>query len=287
MQRVLVVTGASKGIGLEVVLEALAQGYTVVGTSRNAQALEEAVATARQNSTKIPANAVFKAISMNFTEADIHQSLKSVVDEFGRIDVLVNNAGYAILGAVEEFSMEEVRKNFDVNFFGLFSCVQAVLPYMRKQNYGRIINIASISGTVTGATQGIYSATKAAVIMLTEALNAEVNPFNVYATAICPGGVRTDFLDSGSSLKLPEKKILEYAEVERTMEGLRRLNGNQSGDPVKVAKAIVDISKIDNPPGRLYLGSGALAALNYKINEVVQSANEFAEISLSTDFQGK
>ena len=204
------------------------------------------------------------------------------MDRFGRIDVLVNNAGYAILGAVEEFSIDEVKTNFDVNVFGLLSVMQAVLPHMRAAESGHIINLASISGTVTGPAQGVYSATKAAVIMLSEALNEEVAPFNIHVTAICPGGVRTDFLDN-SSMKRPAKQIEDYHVVKQTMSGLGQLNHNQSGDPELVAKAIVQVADMEQPPARLYLGAGALSGLQYKINEVIQEANQFADLSVSTD----
>lgn len=189
-QKVWLVTGASKGIGLQIVLEALKAGNIVVGTSRDSQKLSQAVATELGETSKN-----FWAVEMEFDETSINTIVAQVIAKYGRIDVLVNNAGYALLGAVEEVELTDVKKNFDVNFFGLLSMTQAVLPQMRKQKAGNIINLASISGTVTGPTQGIYSATKAGVIMLSEALAAEVEPFGIKVTAIAPGGVRTDFLD--------------------------------------------------------------------------------------------
>lgn len=277
--KVLMVTGASKGIGLEIALKALEAGYQVVGTSRNAAKLEEAVAAALPHLAD-----KFMALEMAFDENSIQAAVTKIMDQFGRIDVLVNNAGYAILGAVEEFSMDEVKTNFDVNVFGLLSVMQAVLPHMRAAKSGHIINLASISGTVTGPAQGVYSATKAAVIMLSEALNDEVAPFNIHVTAICPGGVRTDFLDN-SSMKRPAKEIADYHVVKQTMQGLGQLNHNQSGDPALVAKAIIEVAEMEDAPSRLYLGGGALSALQYKINQVVESANHYAPLSLSTDHQ--
>lgn len=169
-QKVWLVTGASKGIGLQIVLEALKAGNIVVGTSRDSQKLSQAVATELGETSKN-----FWAVEMEFDETSINTIVAQVIAKYGRIDVLVNNAGYALLGAVEEVELTDVKKNFDVNFFGLLSMTQAVLPQMRKQKAGNIINLASISGTVTGPTQGIYSATKAGVIMLSEALAAEVD----------------------------------------------------------------------------------------------------------------
>lgn len=278
-KKVVLVTGASKGIGLQVVVEALKAGYTVVGTSRNAEVLEQAVAKEMQG-----ASYSFTAMEMSFDEASIQQTVATIIQQFGKIDVLVNNAGYALLGAVEELEMSAIRKNFDVNFFGLLALTQAVLPQMRQQQSGHIINLASISGTVTGPTQGIYSATKAAVIMLSEALDDEVEAFNIHVTAICPGGVRTDFLDQ-TSLHKPTTVINDYDVVRQTMAGFDRLNHNQSGDPNRVAQAIIEVSKMDRPPRRLYLGQGALNALQYQINEIVNEVNEYVELSRSTDYR--
>lgn len=205
-----------------------------------------------------------------------------MIAKFGRIDVLVNNAGYAILGAFEDMDMAEVRTNFDVNVFGLMSMTQAVLPQMRKQKSGRIINLSSISGSVTGPSQSIYSASKAAVTLMSEALAQEVAPYNIKVTALCPWGVRTDFLDE-SSLKKPATQGGDYKVVDQTLAGLARLNHNQNGDPALVAQAIMKVVDMPNPPARLYLGAGALMAVQSKIEEIVQVANENLELSQSID----
>lgn len=278
-QKVWLVTGASKGIGLQIVLAALKEGNIVVGTSRDAQKLAQAVTTELGKTSKN-----FWAVEMAFDETSIDTTVAQVIAKYGRIDVLVNNAGYALLGAVEEVELSAVKKNFDVNFFGLLSMTQAVLPQMRKQKAGNIINLASISGTVTGPTQGIYSATKAGVIMLSEALAAEVEPFGIKVTAIAPGGVRTDFLDQ-TSLREPAKATSDYQVVRDTLAGLKRLNHNQSGDPKRVAEAIVKVAQMKRPPVRLYLGSGALQALQTKLNEVVTEVNAHLDLSQSTDFR--
>ena len=278
-QKVWLVTGASKGIGLQIVLEALKAGNIVVGTSRDSQKLSQAVATELGETSKN-----FWAVEMEFDETSINTIVAQVIAKYGRIDVLVNNAGYALLGAVEEVELTDVKKNFDVNFFGLLSMTQAVLPQMRKQKAGNIINLASISGTVTGPTQGIYSATKAGVIMLSEALAAEVEPFGIKVTAIAPGGVRTDLLDQ-TSLREPAKTTSDYQVVRDTMAGLKRLNHNQSGDPKRVAEAIVKVAQMKRPPVRLYLGSGAIQALQAKLNEVVTEVNAHLDLSQSTDFR--
>lgn len=277
-KKVMLVTGASKGIGLQVVLEGLRQGYQVVGTSRNAAQLQEIV----QKELPEKENS-FLALEMSFEEKSMSETVQKIIETFGRIDALVNNAGYAILGAAEAFSMEEVKANFDINFFGLLYLTQQVLPYMRQQQSGKIINLASISASVTGPTQGIYSATKAAVLMLSEALSMELAPFNVHAVAVCPGGVRTDFLDK-VSVRHPEKEIPEYQNVTQTLEGFKRLNHSQMGDPKKVAQAIVTLCQMAQPPRRIYLGSGAVAAMEYHLNHVVEEMNQMLDLSQSTDF---
>lgn len=276
-KEVVIVIGASKGIGFETVLAALNNDMIVVGTSRTPEKLAAKV------QEKLPAKVDnFTATKMDFNEESIKQVVSEVIAKFGRIDVLVNNAGYAILGAFEDMDMAEVRTNFDVNVFGLMSMTQAVLPQMRKQKSGRIINLSSISGSVTGPSQSIYSASKAAVTLMSEALAQEVAPYNIKVTALCPWGVRTDFLDE-SSLKKPATQGGDYKVVDQTLAGLARLNHNQNGDPALVAQAIMKVVDMPNPPARLYLGAGALMAVQSKIEEIVQVANENLELSQSID----
>lgn len=157
--------------------------------------------------------------------------------------------------------------------------IQAVMPQMRKQKAGNLINLASISGTVTGPTQEIYSATKAEVIMLSEVLAAEIEPFGIKVTASAPGGVRTDFLDE-TSLREPAKATSDYQVVRDTLAGLKRFNHNQSGAPKRVAEAIIKVAQMS-----LYLGSGALQALQTKLNEVVTEVNAHLDLSQSTNFR--
>lgn len=274
----MVVTGASKGIGLATVIEGLKNDYQVAATSRNAAQLKEIVADKLDDSSLLDS---FYPVEMQFNEADIHHAIDLIKDHFGRIDVLVNNAGYALLGALDEVSMDEVRANFDVNVFGLLEVTQAVLPIMKEQRQGSIINLASISGTVTGPAQGIYSATKAAVIMMSEALQDEVAADGIHVTAICPSGVRTEFL--GESMKEPENKTDNNAAVSQTMAGLANLNHNQSGNPVLVADVILKLVDMDQPPVRLYLGQPALGALQQKVQEVVNTTNQNIDLSVSID----
>lgn len=275
---VMLVTGASRGIGLATVIKGLKAGCRVAATSRNQARLEKAVA----EQIEVKADQ-FIAVSMEFNQASIAQAVATVQDKWGRIDVLVNNAGYAILGAFEEFSLAEVQANFNVNVFGLMQVTQAVLPLMRAQRTGKIINIASISGTVTEPGQAIYSATKAAVIMMSEALADEVAPFGIQVTAVGPSGVRTDFLDD-RSMKRPQKQLPEYQVVRQTMAGLAQLNHNQSGDPELVVQAIITLAQMEEMPRRLYLGNWSLGALQQKIGTLVEEINRNVALSQSIDW---
>ncbi|KXP05027.1 SDR family NAD(P)-dependent oxidoreductase [Tsukamurella pseudospumae] len=264
------VTGASKGIGLEVVKAAIASGARVAATTRSPEKLSAELRDPN-----------LLALAVDLTdEHDVRRAVAQVQTEFGHIDVLVNNAGYSLLGAVEEVSLADVRANFDINVFGVLTMTRAVLPGMRDRGSGRILNLASISASVTGPAQGIYSATKAAVLMLTEALDAEIAPLGLHATAICPGGVRTDFLDA-SSMRRPEVTIPGYDGVARTLAALDRLNHNQGGDPARLAGALVQISALPDPPSRIYLGTDALHAILHKSDEVRADAERYADVSRS------
>ncbi|MCW4354532.1 SDR family oxidoreductase [Hoyosella sp. YIM 151337] len=273
-RRVWFVTGASKGIGLETVRAALEVGDRVVATSRRPGDF----------AGKIQKTDDFLAVEMTIPESvSIRHAVDQALDRFGRIDVLVNNAGYSLLGSVEELSDEAVRRNFDVNVMGVLAVQRAVLPVMREQRKGHVINLASISASVTGPATGIYSATKAAVLMLTEALAAELAVFGVHATAVCPGGVRTDFLDPSSSQGAEEATRSAYPQVRRAMAGYGRLNHNQGGDPRLVAEAFVQLTRMPDPPSRLYLGTDALQALRFKVEDVIDQANSHIALSQSID----
>lgn len=267
------VTGASKGMGRHITEAALAAGHRVVATSRSPEQLTADIGSSDR----------FLAVPMALTdETEVAAAVHRAEEHFGGIDVLVNNAGYSVLGAVEEFSDAEVRANFDVNVFGLLSVIRAALPSMRRRRRGHILNLASISADVTSPATGVYSATKAAVLMLTEALAEEIAPLGLRATAICPGGVRTDFLDSSSSRR-PGRVIDGYDSVRRVLDGLDRLNHRQGGDPALVARALLTLVEQPDPPTRLYLGSDALGAIRHQTSRVRADADRWATLTTSTD----
>jgi NAD(P)-dependent dehydrogenase (short-subunit alcohol dehydrogenase family) len=271
------ITGASKGLGLAVVKRALAHGLRVAATSRDAARLKTEVGA--EENVFLPLEVTLK------DEASIVSAVRQTKERFGTIDVLVNNAGYAVLGAMEEISDADIRANFDINVFGVMNMMRRVLPVMREQGRGHVINIASISGSLGMASTAIYSATKAAVILLSESVAEEVADFGISVTALCPGGFRTDFLDK-TSARHPEHSIPAYHGVRAAMEHFARLNGNQGGDPEKAAEVMIELSRMKNPPTRLYIGSDALHGIDHKLRDVAQSVESYRKLSESTNFNG-
>ena len=269
------ITGASRGFGLEIARLALARGDAVVAAARDPRRVEEAFAGT-------PGHLL--AVALDVTDAgQAAQAVARAVERFGRIDVLVNNAGRGFIGAIEEASDEEVRDAFDVNVFGLLSVTRAVLPTMRTQRSGRILNMSSVGGFTGSAGGGIYAGTKFAVEGLSEALHAELAPFGVHVTLVEPGGFRTDFLDP-SSMVFSARTIDEYADTAgefRSRAGRR--NHKQAGDPHKAAAAIVAIATAEDPPLRLALGSDAVERIERKLVHVGTDIAAWRELSLTTD----
>lgn len=217
------VTGASRGFGREIVEEVLRRGHQVVATARRPETLRDVFPDAGDSLLAAP---------LDVTDADqVHDAVAQAINRFGRIDVLVNNAGHGTLGAVEEVSDAEVRSVFDVNVFGLLSVTRAVLPVLRRQGSGTVINISSSGGFVSHAGWGVYCATKFAVEALGEALRQEVAPLGVAVTTVEPGGFRTDFLD-GSSLSTAKNVIDDYAGTAgSTRQWAEATNHAQQGIP--------------------------------------------------------
>lgn len=270
------ITGASKGFGLLLVQELLHRGHKVVATSRNAEAFAD---------LKNLHDVNFLPLSMHVTdENDVKRAVNQAIEHFGKLDVLVNNAGYGLFGTMEELSIEEIRNMFDVNVFGVMHVSRAVLPHFREQKGGTILNIASIAGSYTAVSLGLYSATKAAVIQFTEALKMEVEEFGIRVSAVCPGGFRTDFLDS-SSMQTAQNPIDDYTAVRNTIARYSSLNKMQGGDPDKFPKFIMDLTEMEVLPSRIYVGSDALRTIARRLGEISQSVEEHRDLSSSTDFE--
>ncbi|MDQ3712893.1 MAG: oxidoreductase [Acidobacteriota bacterium] len=277
-KKVWFVTGASKGLGLTLAKKLLSEGFRVAATSRNAKALIEAVGEKSEN---------FLPLEMDLlNEQSVSEAIQKTLAAFGEIDVIVNNAGYGQVGTLEEVSDQEVRNNFDVNVFSVLNVIRSVMPHLRAQRSGHVFNISSIGGyTANFAGWGIYCSTKFAVAALTESLAAEVKSFNVTATVVYPGYFRTDFLTK-DSMGLPENPIAEYEEARQSVDfHQNEMNGNQPGDPEKLADVLIKIASEANPPLHLFLGSDAYNSANAKIAAVQGDLENWKSLTISTDFE--
>jgi NAD(P)-dependent dehydrogenase (short-subunit alcohol dehydrogenase family) len=274
-KRVWFITGASRGLGALIAEAALADGNAVVAAGRNAAAITERFGNA-------PA---LLPVALDVTnEAQAQAAVQAALERFGRIDVLVNNAGFGLLGAVEESSDADVRRMYDTNVFGLLNITRAVLPVMRAQRGGHVINMSSIGGYRAAPGFGAYSSTKFAVEGLTEALQKELQPLGIHATVVEPGYFRTDFLDA-SSLAVAQNVIADYDETSGNVRRVAaRMNHNQPGNPAKLAAAMIELVDAKTPPLRLPLGTDTLKAIAEKNAYVTQETETWKALSASTDF---
>ncbi|MDF7812260.1 SDR family oxidoreductase [Hymenobacter sp. YC55] len=271
------VTGASKGLGLTLVQQLLAHGYSVAATSRNLEELKQAVP---------PSDGRFLPLHMDLgNEESVQQAIATTISTLGGLDVVVNNAGYGQLGAIEELSDQESRKNFDVNVFGLLHVLRQATPHLRQQGAGRVFNISSVGGfTGNFPGWGIYCATKFAVAGLTESYAAEVQEFGVQASVVYPGYFRTDFL-TGGSLGTPQHPIHEYQAVRDSQAShQQQINGNQPGDPEKAAALLIQMSETEQQPLHLFLGADAYQLAEQKIAAVQQDKQQWQEQATATNF---
>lgn len=269
------ITGASRGFGARIARLALDQGDNVVATARNADAVIKALGD----------HPALLALPLDVTdEAQAHAAAAAAVDRFGRIDVLLNNAGFGLLGAVEEASAEEVERLYRTNVFGLLNVTRAVLPQMRAQRSGRILNISSIGGYRAGPGFGVYSSTKFAVEGLSESLHHELAPLGIQVTVVEPGYFRTDFLDT-ASLSISPTRIEDYSETAGKVRTVAvDLNHGQPGDPDRLAHVLVAFADAPNPPIRLPLGSDTVAAIEAKHVADAAILADWRAVSISTDF---
>ncbi|AET93118.1 Dehydrogenase [Burkholderia sp. YI23] len=274
-KRVWFITGASRGLGALIAQAALDDGNAVVAAGRNAAAIVE----------RFGESPALLPVALDVTnEAQAKAAVDAAAAKFGRIDVLVNNAGFGLLAAVEESSDADVRRMYDTNVFGLLNVTRAVLPVMRAQRSGHVVNMSSIGGYRSGAGFGVYCSTKFAVEGITEALHAELQPLGIHATVVEPGYFRTDFLDA-SSLVVGKEIIDDYdassGNVRRFAVGM---NHNQPGDPDKLATALIALADAPTPPLRLPLGTDTLKAIAEKNAYVAAETANWQALSASTDF---
>jgi NAD(P)-dependent dehydrogenase (short-subunit alcohol dehydrogenase family) len=270
------ITGASRGFGLEITKEALSRGDSVIATARNPQTVLDAVPDGGDR---------LLAVGLDVSvPAQITAAVDAGIERFGRIDVLVNNAGRGLVGAVEETSDAEARALFDVNVFGLLAVTRAVLPHMRAARSGLVVNLSSVGGFVAWPGWGVYAATKFAVEALSEAMTHELAPLGIKSVAIEPGPFRTNFLD-GSSLSIAQNQIDDYsATAGEARNWADDTNYGQDGDPVKAAKVIVDLVGYEELPERIQLGANAVADVAAKLERTAGDQEQWRAVSLSTDF---
>ncbi len=270
------ITGASQGLGLNLVKKLLHSGYRVAATSRNAQTLKDAVGLIDTDR--------FLPLAVDLNNLDcIEESIRQTITAFGQIDVLVNNAGYGMVGTVEEIVEQDIKNIFDVNVLATINVTRSVLPVMRKQKSGFIINMSSVAGFVGAPGWSIYSATKAAVTAFSEVLALDVKEFDIKVTAVEPSGFRTGFLTQ-NSLAYTESKIEGYQAVKDTQERYLAANRKQPGDPDKAADILIQISEDQQPPLHLYLGRDAYKRASEKLAAMTDELETWKAITIAADF---
>ncbi len=272
-QKVWLITGASRGFGLEIVKAALVAGDNVVATVRsNPEKLQ----------TQLNNTNLLVAILDVTNEQQAKEVATQAVEKFGRIDILVNNAGFGLLSAVEEASDAEVKANYEANVFGLLNVTRGVLPFMRKERKGHIINLSSVGGLTGIVGWGLYGSTKFAVEGITEAMAAELAPLGIYATAVEPGFFRTDFLDQ-SSLTRAENTIEDYAATVGDMRNYAtQVNQKQPGSAEKLAQAVHKIAHSEKPPVHLPLGKDTLQLFKEKMDRFNADIETWHEVITGT-----
>jgi NAD(P)-dependent dehydrogenase (short-subunit alcohol dehydrogenase family) len=276
-KKVWFVTGASKGLGLTLVKKLLANDYNVAATSRNMQSLIKEIGDLSDS---------FLPLEMNLTDdQNVKACIADCIHHFGGIDVVVNNAGFGLIGTLEELSDQEVKSNFEINVFGALNVIRHVAPHFRTQKSGHFFNISSVGGyTGNFPGFGIYCSTKFAMAGFTEALAEEMKAFNVHTTLVYPGYFRTNFLKEGS-IQTASNPIPEYKSA-REMEQahLEEINGNQSNDPEKAADVLIALSKVSQPPVHFFMGKDANHFAKQKLTFIQNEMEEHEALANSTAF---
>jgi NAD(P)-dependent dehydrogenase (short-subunit alcohol dehydrogenase family) len=274
-KKVWFITGCSTGFGRELAKHLLENGYRVVVTARDAEKVQDLIQINKENAL---------AIALDVTDkGQVQHAIVKAQEHFGAIDVLVNNAGFGYFGSIEESEDREVRSMFEANFWGLAEMTRAVLPGMRALRSGTIVNISSIGGFVGFPGVGYYNATKFAVNGFSEALQKEVAPLGIKVLVVQPSGFRTDW--AGRSANDAPHTIADYDETAGVNQAaIRGYSGNQPGDPVRAAKAIVEAVESANPPFNLLLGRAALKNARLRLEGLQKDFDDWAEVSEGADF---
>ncbi len=276
MAKTWLVTGSSRGLGRKIAEAALAAGHELVATARKPEQLEDLV---KKYGDQI------RAVALDVTDAEVaRHAIGVAVDQFGGLDVLVNNAGYGDIGSIEDMPMKAFRDQIETNFFGVVNVTRAALPVMRKQKSGRILQVSSIGGRLGSAGLGAYQSAKWAVGGFSEVLAKEVAPLGINVTVVEPGGFRTDW--AGSSMTIGDVSEAYRSMVGAHAESTRANDGKQRGNPERGADVILKVAEMENPPLRLLLGSDAVFLAKLVADARAAEDAEHRELSLSTDFPG-
>lgn len=274
--RIWLITGVSGGLGRALAKEAAMQGAVVYGTLRKPEQISAF-------NELVPGKTFGIQLDVN-NHSQIKSVIEQIIAQSGRLDILVNNAGYGLFGAIEELSMEEARMQMETNFFAVLAMTQAVLPIMRKQKSGHILQISSMSGLRANSGTGLYNASKFALEGMSEALALELQPLNIHLTLVEPGPFRTDW--AGTSSVSAKNKIEDYElSSGARLRLLQSTSGKQPGDPAKAAKAILIAVNSEHPPLRLILGKVALDAVRDKFKTVEEEFSKWEAVSLNTSFE--
>jgi NAD(P)-dependent dehydrogenase (short-subunit alcohol dehydrogenase family) len=277
MSQVWIITGASRGLGRAIANAALAAGHSVVATSRNGT-FENVEPTHRDRLLVLPLDVTSQ------DERPYAAVVESAIARFGRIDVLVNNAGYGLLTPFEETDESQVRSVFETNVLGLMRVTRAVLPVMRRQRSGHVISISSLAGYVGGGA--MYSSTKFAVTGFTESLAFELKPFGIKVTNVAPGYFRTDFLDASSVQTSPRHKLADYEPLRQGMQAfIEQANHNQTGDPSALGRLLVEVAATDSPPVHLPVGADAIGAIEQREGSLMAEIHAWRQKSVATAFK--
>jgi NAD(P)-dependent dehydrogenase (short-subunit alcohol dehydrogenase family) len=274
MSKVYFITGASRGMGVDFVRAALAAGHKVVATGRRAGAVAKAVGSAES----------LLVVKLDITApGDAEAAVQAAITRFGRIDVLINNAGNFQAGFFEEVSPAQFRAQMDVNFFGALQVTRAVLPVMRGQRRGQVVTISSTAGIVAGEFTSAYAASKFALEGWMEVLRPEVAPYGITTTIVEPGFFRTKLLEKESTI-VPALSIDDYAERTRQILPVwEQMNGKQPGDPAKLAGALLKLLDSPEPPERWVAGADGVGMITQKADRLRQQASAFLELSTTLD----
>lgn len=276
-QKVWFVTGGNKGIGAAIVKEALAQGYNVVAAARK---IEEA----EQNLGTHPNLLIVKLDITN--DSQVEDAVKAAIDKFGRIDVLVNNAGYGLLGYFEEMSEASIRRQIETNLFGTMKITRAILPIMRAQESGFVVTVSSTSGIKSVPGGSVYSASKFALEGWSEGMNFDMKQFGIRFMLLEPGAFRTDFSNENASMQLPDLQVDAYDDARDALANIfRSMDGTQSGDPAKLAKGLIKVVNSGDAPVRLLISKAAIPAVDAYYKNRYAEFQKWQQVSADSDFE--